>query len=240
MPELHLQPLSTGRAADQAGGSILITRFPFLLGRSRKCDHVLRHPMISRQHCRFFAEGETVIVQDLGARNGTSVNARPVRRAKRVQDGDILKIGPLFFQARLGAPALAQPAAAAAESETTGRVRHVLVVEDNEDTAQTLAMLLHDWGHEVRIAHDGREALREAHEHPPDAVLLDIRLPGMDGYEVAERLRGQETLKTSRLVALTGYESEVDRRRSREAGFGLFLTKPVDVDTLHHALSHPG
>jgi CheY-like chemotaxis protein len=241
MPELYLHPLRQGNIADEATAhGIPVTRFPFLLGRSDACDHMLPDPLVSRKHCLLFLEGEEVRVRDLGSRNGTFLNGWPVTSVRSVREGDTLQIGLLAFRLRLGVPALASPATPGATATASGRRRQVLVVEDNADTAETLAMLLHDWGHDVRIAHDGRQALQAAQEHPPDAVLLDICLPGMNGYEVAEQLRGQEGFGKARLVALTGYESEIDRRRSREAGFDMLLTKPVDPETLGKALNPPG
>jgi PAS domain S-box-containing protein len=114
---------------------------------------------------------------------------------------------------------------------------HILLVEDNEDAAGALGELLSIWGHEVDIANEGPTALEKARQHPPDVVLLDIGLPGMDGYEVAKALRAQPGLERTRLIALTGYGQETDRRRSSLAGFDHHLVKPVDVDHLRRLLS---
>jgi CheY-like chemotaxis protein len=108
----------------------------------------------------------------------------------------------------------------------------VLVVEDDRDTAVGLARLLQGWGHEVQVAHDGVEALRAARDRRPDTVLLDIRLPGMDGYEVAQQLRAQPGLGDTVLVGITGDPSAADPQRSQEAGFDRLLTKPVDLQAL--------
>jgi signal transduction histidine kinase/DNA-binding response OmpR family regulator len=108
----------------------------------------------------------------------------------------------------------------------------ILLVDDNVDGAASLAMLLRELGHEVEVAHDGAAALEAVGDFEPEVVLLDIGLPGMDGYEVARRLRRQPGLKDLPLVALTGYGQEEDRRRSREAGFDLHLVKPLDLDAL--------
>jgi CheY-like chemotaxis protein len=117
-----------------------------------------------------------------------------------------------------------------------GVARRVLVVDDNVDAAAMLDMLLRSLGHETRIAHEGATALRIAEEFHPDIVLLDIGMPGIDGYEVARRLR---TLKSRpmRIVAVTGWGQEADRERSREAGFDLHLVKPVDAHELARALN---
>jgi PAS domain S-box-containing protein len=115
---------------------------------------------------------------------------------------------------------------------------HVLVVEDNKDAADSLAILLQFWGHEVRTAHDGLSGLKAARSYRPQVVLLDIGLPGLDGYEVARRLR-QEFGGKVRLVAMTGYGQDDDRRRAREAGFDAHFVKPADPVLLQRLLSGP-
>jgi len=118
-----------------------------------------------------------------------------------------------------------------------GRLASVLVVEDNLDAADMLAEILQLWGHQVRVAHDGITALGEVDVCRPDVVLLDIGLPGIDGYEVAKQLRANPALTGMQLVALSGYGQEGDRRRAREAGFDLHLTKPVDPPSLKRLLA---
>jgi CheY-like chemotaxis protein len=113
----------------------------------------------------------------------------------------------------------------------------VLLVEDNLDAAEALGELLRLWGHPVEIAHDGISALQTARAGRPEVVLLDIGLPGMDGYEVARRLRATAGLERVRLIALTGYGQEADRRRSSLAGFDHHLVKPVDLDHLRGLLT---
>lgn len=114
--------------------------------------------------------------------------------------------------------------------------KKVLVVDDNVDTAHGMARLLELSGYDVVIAHDGPSALEISRSARPEVVLLDIGLPGMDGYQVARRI-GQETVGNSpALIALTGYCQDRDRDRSREAGFTRHLTKPVDFDLLMGAL----
>jgi CheY-like chemotaxis protein len=103
-----------------------------------------------------------------------------------------------------------------------------LVVDDNVDAAHCLALLLQLNRCEVRTAHDGANALKVADSFQPDVILLDIGLPGMDGYEVARRLREQPAFAKTILVAITGYGREEDVARSREAGFDCHLVKPVD------------
>jgi signal transduction histidine kinase/CheY-like chemotaxis protein len=115
--------------------------------------------------------------------------------------------------------------------------RRILVVDDNRDSAQSLAILLRLLGNEVATAHDGPTALQAAEQFRPEVALLDIGLPGMDGYELARRLRALPQLRQLRLAALTGYGSAEDRRRSQEAGFDEHLVKPVEMETLHALLA---
>jgi CheY-like chemotaxis protein len=117
--------------------------------------------------------------------------------------------------------------------------RRILMVDDNVDGAECLALLLRMSGHIVQTAHDGRTALEAALVILPDVVLLDIGLPDMDGYEVARRMRQEKALEQTRLVALTGYGQEEDLRRSHAAGFFAHLVKPVDVDALRELLDQP-
>jgi CheY-like chemotaxis protein len=116
--------------------------------------------------------------------------------------------------------------------------RHrVLVVDDNVDAAVSLGMLLKLAGQEVRVAYDGPAALRQAVEFRPGLVLLDIGMPGMDGYEVCRRLRRESNLGPMTLVALTGWGQDEDRRRSHEAGFDHHIVKPVEPSALQRLLA---
>jgi CheY-like chemotaxis protein len=115
--------------------------------------------------------------------------------------------------------------------------RRILVVDDNEDAAEWLATLLNLTGHETHVAHDGVEAIRAAERLLPDVVLLDIGLPGMDGYEVCRRIREQPWGRDLVLVALTGWGQEEDRQKSREAGFDRHLIKPVDDEVIMNLLA---
>jgi CheY-like chemotaxis protein/two-component sensor histidine kinase len=110
--------------------------------------------------------------------------------------------------------------------------RRVLIVDDNPDGAESLALLLEFSGYEVHRASDGEEGLVAAHRLQPDVVLLDIGLPRLNGYEVCARLRQSETTRDLMLIALTGWGQEEDRTRSRAAGFDAHLVKPVDHDRL--------
>jgi len=110
--------------------------------------------------------------------------------------------------------------------------RRILVVDDNTDAAESLAQVLRLNGHEVRTAYDGPTALDLARAQVPEVVLLDLGLPGMNGVEVAQRMRQSLGLTDALLVALTGYGQDEDRRRSQEAGFNAHLVKPVNLDAV--------
>jgi CheY-like chemotaxis protein len=112
-----------------------------------------------------------------------------------------------------------------------------LVVDDNVDSVLSFSMLLEASGHEVRTAHDGPAAVRAALEYRPDLVVLDIGLPGLNGYEVAKRIRQNPVLTNVVLVALTGYGQEADREASRQAGFDHHLVKPARLEQLQQILA---
>ena len=137
-------------------------------------------------------------------------------------------------------PLSAPPAAAKEEPARPPRkrrvARRVLVVDDNRDQAESLGMLLEIFGHQVRIAFDGGQALTIAEEFKPQLVLLDIGLPGMSGYDVARRLREMPGLDGAVLVAQTGWGEEADRQRSVEAGIDRHLVKPVDIQVVEEIL----
>ncbi len=122
-------------------------------------------------------------------------------------------------------------------AEAPVQTRRILVVDDEADVADSMAMLLKICGHEVVTAYDGATAIEAARAHRPEVVLLDIGMPGMDGYEVARRLRELPELQGVRLIALTGWGQEEDRRRSQAAGFDHHLVKPVDLPKLEALLS---
>jgi CheY-like chemotaxis protein len=111
------------------------------------------------------------------------------------------------------------------------------VVDDNRDTAGSMARLLGLIGNEVEAAHDGPSAIEAARKLEPDFILLDIGLPVMDGYEVVRRLRQEPCCQATVIIAVSGYGQEEDRRRCREAGFDHHLVKPVDFDKLISLMS---
>ena len=117
-----------------------------------------------------------------------------------------------------------------------GRIR-VIVVEDNQATADSLRQLLGLYGYEVRVAYDGPDGVRLAEEWQPDFVLCDIGLPGLDGYGVALALRQHPATAGTHLIAITAYGSDEARTRSREVGFERHFVKPVDPDVLLNLLA---
>jgi CheY-like chemotaxis protein len=110
--------------------------------------------------------------------------------------------------------------------------KSILVVDDNRDAADSLAMLLEIGGHEVTAVYSAADALKRASELKPDVIVMDIGLPEIDGCEVARRIRGMPDLAGVRLLALTGHGRDEDRQRTRDAGFDHHLVKPVDLDEL--------
>ena len=170
------------------------------------------------------------------AQGGLGIGLTLVRRLVEMHGGSVhaRSDGPgkgSEFIVRL--PALAQapqteksqaPAAAAAAMR-----RRVLIVDDNRDAADALAMLLRHTGHDASVAYDGKAALAAAETHRPDVILLDIGLPGMSGHDVCRQVREQPWGRNIRMIALTGWGQEEDRRKSTEAGFDGHLVKPVDM-----------
>jgi CheY-like chemotaxis protein len=118
-------------------------------------------------------------------------------------------------------------------------ISRVLIVDDCPDAGESLAILLGLWGYEAHVARDGPSALAATHAFQPGAVLLDIGLPGMNGWELAQRIRKQQGAKNILLVAVSGYAQEQDRRHSREAGVDFHLAKPIDPDELMRLLQTP-
>jgi CheY-like chemotaxis protein len=118
--------------------------------------------------------------------------------------------------------------------QRVGCSRRVLVVDDNQDAADSLSTFLQMKGHQTRTVYSGNEAIQEVLAFGPEVVLLDIGLPGMNGYDVAAKIRGIDS--AIQLIALTGYGQSADRRRSAAAGFDVHLTKPVAMEELEAAL----
>ena len=139
-----------------------------------------------------------------------------------------LPLSPLY---PVSSPPVAGPA-----PPSPARLR-ILIADDNQDSADSLSMLLELAGHDVRVAHHGRAALSLAQAFRPDVALLDIGMPDLSGYEVAQALRRESWGQAMQLIALTGWGQEKDRQRALETGFNKHLTKPIDPDHLETLIS---
>jgi signal transduction histidine kinase len=189
-----------------------------------------------------FAQGERSAARSEG---GLGIGLTVVRALCELHGGSISakSDGPgtgSTFTVRLPgvpAPASRPPSGESAAAAADGRGARVLIVDDNIDSAQGLARLLRRRDYEVRLAHDGLSALNAARRFAPVAVLLDIGLPEMDGYEVARRLRAEAVCRDTTIIAVSGYGQEEDRRRSREAGFDYHLVKPVNFEQVRQLLA---
>jgi PAS domain S-box-containing protein len=171
------------------------------------------------------------------SQGGLGIGLTLVRRLAELHGGhvDVRSAGPgagSEFEVRLPASEAESkreaPAPATATEAHPANRRRILVVDDNADAAETMAMLLEFSGHEVRMSYEGLAALETARAFRPHAVLLDIGLPGIDGYEVARRMRGIEETKNAFLIAVTGYGKTEDRIKALTSGFNYHITKPVD------------
>jgi PAS domain S-box-containing protein len=182
-----------------------------------------------------FMQGDRPLDRTLG---GLGIGLTVARRLVDLHGGRIEALsagagaGSEFVVRLRALPAVEELPITARPSPYGGRAAHVLIVEDNPDAAEALSMLLAVLGHRVRVAHDGLAALDAVRTHHPEVVLVDIGLPGMDGYEVARRIRADATAGHPMLVALTGYGRDEDKRRSADAGFDHHLVKPVHPEAL--------
>jgi PAS domain S-box-containing protein len=187
-----------------------------------------------------FVQGERSLDRSEG---GLGVGLTLVKRLVALHGGSVAarSDGPGHgseFEIRL--PALTQASVPRQSSdsrpESPRKRRRILIVDDNRDSADTLAALLGAWDHDVRALYDGPSAIAAAAEYQPDVVLLDIGLPKMNGYEVAAQLRKSAHCRSMILVAFTGYGQDEDRRRVREAGFDYHLVKPLESAALEKIL----
>jgi CheY-like chemotaxis protein len=195
--------------------------------------------MLTRVFEMFTQVGRTVE----HAQGGLGIGLTLVRRLVELHGGTIeaasdgVGQGSTFVvRLPLAAPLESQQGRSVGESnDVAGGVR-VLIVDDNVDAAESLSMLLQINGSDTLLAHSGRAALEHAVSFAPDLVLLDIGLPDLSGYDVAEKLRADARTSSAMLVALTGWGSDEYRKRASEVGFDQHLVKPVDMDQLNAVL----
>jgi PAS domain S-box-containing protein len=175
------------------------------------------------------------------AQGGLGIGLAVVKRLIEMHDGQVTARSPGLgggstFEIRL--PRVVRPRASSNEAaQIKGPPRRVLIVDDNQDAANSLAALLACHGHEAQVAFTGKQALEQIESFQPEVALLDLGLPEMDGYELAGRLRALPRLNGIRLVALTGYGQAEDGQRTQAAGFHDHLVKPVALQALERALA---
>ncbi|APV51938.1 hypothetical protein BWI17_21055 [Betaproteobacteria bacterium GR16-43] len=174
---------------------------------------------------------------------GLGIGLRIVQKLAELHGGNVLAEseglgrGSTFTLSMPALSAQLRAVPATALEPVRSETMRILVVDDNVDAAQTLAMVLELSGHVVKTAHDGIEAIHRAREMRPEVIVLDIGLPGASGYDVARAIRAEPTLAGVRLIAVTGYGRDEDRRRCMDAGFDLHLVKPLEPSVLLERLA---
>ncbi len=222
--------------AERVGGDAVITMRDTGVGISRAMlPHVFE----------MFSQGEQTRARTFG---GLGIGLTLVKRLVEMHGGTVaaestgLGMGSTFvirLPAVLDSSHHPQPQAEGLAHMSPPSLR-ILVVDDNRDAADSLAMLLRTTGNDIRTAYDGLEAVQVASEFRPDVVLLDIGLPKIDGHEVAQRIRKEPWGRQMCLIAVTGWSDETDRARSRAAGFDHHLVKPLDTGHLAQLLGSVG
>ena len=202
-------------------------------------DGIGMEPDLTESAFDLFAQGKRSNDRSQG---GLGLGLALVRNLVELHGGSVGCASPgpgrgSTFTVRLPLAAAPQPQGQGAGTPARGERLKLMVVDDNVDAAETLAMLLEAAGHEVVVEHDSRRAIERARLAPPDACLLDIGLPEIDGNELARRLRAQAETADCVLIAVSGYGQEQDRRRAMEAGFSHHLVKPVDFEQLAELLA---
>jgi CheY-like chemotaxis protein len=167
---------------------------------------------------------------------GLGIGLRIVERLLELDDGSVEAHGPVLGSEFVVGLASEADASSGGHAGDGPRALRVLVVDDNEDYADGVALLLRRSGYEVEVAYGGPEALQLAVKFRPDVVVMDIGMPGMDGYEVASRMRQDPDLEGMRLVGVSGYREEAEGPRSRAARFDGYLMKPVLLAKLEATL----
>ena len=230
----------------EPGGKIAIT-----LEREQEQEHALIHvtdngiginPQLLPYIFDLFVQAERSLDRKQG---GLGIGLTLVRRLVELQDGTVqaksrgLEKGSEFIVSLPIIPEaeLATPAATVETKDTPFIARRVLIIDDNADAVQTTQMLLELQGHNVQCTLDGPSGLKVARTFKPEVVLLDIGLPEMDGYDVAQRLREMPETRSVLLIALTGYGQTEDFSKTKEAGFDHHIVKPADVEQLQQILS---
>jgi CheY-like chemotaxis protein len=184
-----------------------------------------------------FVQGDRTLDRSQG---GLGIGLSVVRRLVEMHGGQVIVRSAGMGQGSSFAirlPLIERPGTSRREPERVSAAhKRILIVDDNQDAADTLAMLLQLDGHETQAVYTSKDALERAQSFKPDVMLLDIGLPEMNGYQVARELRSTPGPDRIRLVALTGYGQAVDRARAQEAGFDDHLMKPVESAALARAL----
>jgi CheY-like chemotaxis protein len=226
----------------EAGGRITVSleqQGDWLVARVAD-DGVGMSPQILPHVFNLFLQAERSLDRSLG---GLGIGLSVVKRLTELHGGTVEahsageRLGSEFVVRLPLARAAVPPAPAAVPSSLPTLGRRILVVDDNRDAVDALAMMLRLNGSDVEVAYDGASGLATAQSFRPDAVVLDIGLPGMDGYEVARRLRTRPETADKLIVAVTGYGQKEDRERAHASGFDHHLVKPIESETLIRLLA---